>query len=81
MSSFEELYKGYAPYFKEEKQVDDFTKEITLMPSTIETIDMARRSVHNEGSTILSERLKEKVDMDEKTARRLFTLLCVLHLR
>jgi len=41
MSSFEELYKGYAPYFKEEKQVDDFTKEITLMPSTIETIDMA----------------------------------------
>jgi len=41
MSSFEELYKGYAPYFKEEKRIDDFTKEITLMPSTIETIDMA----------------------------------------
>jgi len=41
MSSFEDLYKGYAPYFKEEKQVDKFTREISLMPSTIETIDMA----------------------------------------
>lgn len=41
MSSFEELYKGYTPYFKEEKKVDEYTKEISLMPSTIETIDMA----------------------------------------
>tara|TARA_R100000808_G_C2146349_1_gene154266 strand:+ start:1009 stop:1890 length:882 start_codon:yes stop_codon:yes gene_type:complete len=41
MSSFEELYKGYAPYFKEEKRLDEYTKEISLMPSTIETIDMA----------------------------------------
>jgi len=52
-----------------------------LSPSQIETIDMARRGIHNEGSEILIERLKEKVEIDMDTARRLFTLLCVLHFR
>ena len=51
------------------------------MPSRIEAIDMARRGIHNEGSDLLRERLKGKVDLDDNTARRLFTLLCVLHLR
>ncbi|WP_341705238.1 UPF0262 family protein [Ferrovibrio sp.] len=50
-------------------------------PSQIETIDMARRGVHNEGSELLRERLKGKIDTDFDTARRLFTLICVLHIR
>lgn len=52
-----------------------------LSPSQIETIDMARRGLHNEGSEMLSERLRERIDMDQDTARRLFTLICVLHIR
>ena len=52
-----------------------------LSPSQIETIDMARRGLHNEGSVMLSARLREKIDMDQDTSRRLFTLICVLHLR
>jgi uncharacterized protein (UPF0262 family) len=52
-----------------------------LSPSQIETIDMARRGLHNEGSEILSERLGDKIEMDGPTARRLFTLICVLHIR
>jgi uncharacterized protein (UPF0262 family) len=52
-----------------------------LSPSQIETIDMARRGLHNEGSDMLSDRLRDKVDMDQDTARRLFTLICVLHIR
>lgn len=39
---------------------------------------MARRGLHNEGSEILMERLKGKVDTDMETARRLFTLICAL---
>jgi uncharacterized protein (UPF0262 family) len=50
-------------------------------PSQIETIDMARRGLHNEGSEQLSDVLADKVNIDENTARRLFTLLCVLHIR
>ncbi len=50
-----------------------------LPPSQIETIDMARRGIHNEGSRVLQERLDGKVDIDSDTARRLFTLICVLH--
>lgn len=50
-------------------------------PSQIETIDMARRGLHNEGSELLRERLNGKVDVDFDTARRLFTLVCVLHWR
>jgi uncharacterized protein (UPF0262 family) len=50
----------------------------TSNPQQIETIDMARRALHNEGSTLLQERLAGKVEMDFVTARRLFTLLCAL---
>lgn len=47
----------------------------------IEAIDMGRRSLHNEGSALLMERLGEKAEIDLDTARRLFTLICVLHIR
>lgn len=50
-----------------------------LPPSQIEAIDMARRGIHNEGARILQERLDGKADIDIDTARRLFTLICVLH--
>ena len=51
----------------------------TLPPSQIETIDMARRGIHNEGARVLQKRLEGKADVDIDTARRLFTLICVLH--
>lgn len=50
-----------------------------LPPSQIEAIDMARRGIHNEGARVLQERLEGKADVDTDTARRLFTLICVLH--
>lgn len=50
-------------------------------PSQIEAIDMGRRGLHNEGSEMLKDRLDGKVDVDFDTARRLFTLICVLHMR
>ena len=50
-------------------------------PQQIETVDMARRGLHNEAATLLRERLAGKVDVDFDTARRLFTLICVLHIR
>lgn len=50
-------------------------------PSQIEAIDMGRRGLHNEGSELLRECLHGKVDIDFDTARRLFTLICVLHIR
>jgi uncharacterized protein (UPF0262 family) len=50
-------------------------------PSQIEAIDMGRRGLHNEGSDLLRERLAGKIALDHDTARRLFTLVCVLHLR
>jgi uncharacterized protein (UPF0262 family) len=51
----------------------------TESPSRIEAIDMGRRGLHNEGSELLIERLKDKVTVDFDTARRLFTLICALH--
>ena len=50
-------------------------------PGEIETIDMARRGIHNEAAELLVERLEGKVETDFATARRLFTLICVLHIR
>lgn len=50
-------------------------------PSQIETIDVGRRALHNQGSELLRERLKDRVDIDDGTARRLFTLICVVTLR
>jgi uncharacterized protein (UPF0262 family) len=51
----------------------------TAPPERIEAIDMGRRGLHDEGSRLLMERLKRKVEVDFETARRLFTLICVLH--
>jgi uncharacterized protein (UPF0262 family) len=51
----------------------------TASPHHIETIDMARRGLHNEGSEVLMQRLAGKIDLDFDTARRLFTLISVLH--
>jgi uncharacterized protein (UPF0262 family) len=50
-------------------------------PSRIEAIDMARRGLHDEGSVLLKDALAARVLMDHATARRLFTLVCVLHVR
>ena len=74
LSPFRQVVKDYwqicASYFDAVK---------TLPPSQIETIDMARRGIHNEGARVLEERLAGKADVDSDTARRLFTLICVLH--
>jgi uncharacterized protein (UPF0262 family) len=76
LASFKRLIKDYfaicESYFQAIK---------TKSPSQIEAIDMGRRGVHDEGSQILRQRLKGKVDIDMDTARRLFTLICVLHFR
>lgn len=50
-------------------------------PAQIETVDMARRAMHNEGADVLAERLKDKIAIDSNTARRLFTLICSFHMR
>ena len=51
-----------------------------LGPSQIEALDMGRRGLHNEGSELLRERLAGKIELDLDTARRLFTLICALHI-
>lgn len=50
-------------------------------PQAIETVDMARRAIHNEAAELLKERLEGKIEIDFDTARRLFTLICVLHIK
>jgi len=61
---------------------DSYYKAIrTAPPSQIEALDMGRRGLHNEGSDLLRERLKGKIEIDHDTARRIFTLICVLHLK
>ena len=76
LSPFRRLIKDYftvcESYFEAIK---------TASPSRIESIDMGRRGLHNEGSEILRQRLADKVEVDFETARRLFTLICVLHIR
>lgn len=60
--------------------VDSYDKAVHEgKPSRIEAIDMGRRGLHNEGAALLMERLADKITMDLDTARRLFTLICVLH--
>ena len=74
LGPFRQVVKDYwqicAAYFDAVKK---------LPPSQIEAIDMARRGIHNEGARILQERLEGKAEVDTDTARRLFTLICVLH--
>lgn len=53
----------------------------TSTPAQIETIDMARRGIHNEAAELLIDALAGKIDVDFDTARRLFTLICVLHIK
>ncbi len=53
----------------------------TAMPAQIEAIDMGRRGLHNEGSRMLTDALRNSVEIDFQTSRRLFTLLCALHRR
>lgn len=53
----------------------------TASPSRIEAIDMGRRGLHDEGSELLCSRLGGKIEIDFQTARRIFTLICVLHIR
>jgi uncharacterized protein (UPF0262 family) len=74
LTPFRQVVKDY---FQICKSYFDAVK--TLPPSQIETIDMARRGIHDEGARILRERLEGKVAVDDGTARRLFTLVCVLH--
>jgi len=74
LSPFRQVVKDYfqicESYFEAVKR---------LPPSQIEAIDMARRGIHNEGARVLQERLDGKAEIDIDTARRLFTLICVLH--
>lgn len=76
LSPFRQVIKDYfaicASYFDAVKR---------LPADKIEAIDMARRGIHNEGSELLMERLKGKAETDMDTARRLFTLICVLHFK
>ena len=74
LSPFRQVVKDY---FQICKSYFDAVK--TLPPSQIETIDMARRAIHDEGAALLIERLSGKAELDEPTGRRLFTLVCVLH--
>ncbi len=74
LSPFRQVVKDY---FQICESYFDAVKN--LPPSQIETIDMARRGIHNEGSRVLQERLEGKAEIDSDTARRLFTLICVLH--
>lgn len=76
ISSFRSIVKDYFVI------CDSYFQAIkTLSPSQIEAIDMGRRGLHNEGADLLRDRLADKVEMDENTSRRLFTLICVLHVK
>ena len=76
LSPFRRIVKDYF------EVCDSYYRAIrTASPSQIEAIDMGRRGLHNEGSEVLRERLKGKVEIDFNTARRLFTLICALHFR
>jgi len=76
--------KGFRAIVKEYFMVCEsyYSAIRTASPSQIEAIDMGRRGLHNDGADMLRERLGEKgIEVDADTARRLFTLVCVLHIR
>ena len=61
---------------------DSYYKALRLSSAReLETLDMARRAIHDRGARVLAEALAGKVEMDFATARRLFTLICVLHIK
>ena len=77
---------GLAPFRRVVREYfaicDSYYKAIrNASPSAIETIDMARRGIHNDAAALLMERLEGRVETDFDTARRLFTLICVLHIK
>ena len=74
LSPFRQVVKDYWAICK-----SYFDAVKNMPPAQIETIDMARRGIHNEGARVLEERLEGKANIDHDTARRLFTLVCVLH--
>lgn len=74
MTPFRKIIKDY--FFVCESYYTAIRKS---SPSQIEAIDMGRRGLHNEGATVLKERLADKIEIDFDTARRLFTLICALH--
>jgi uncharacterized protein (UPF0262 family) len=53
----------------------------TAAPAQVEALDMGRRTLHDEGAALLKKRLDSKVEVDFDTARRLYTLICVLHMK
>ena len=74
MGPFRQVVKDY---FQICESYFEAVKSLPL--NQIETIDMARRGIHDEGSRVVRERLEGKAQIDTNTARRLFTLICVLH--
>lgn len=61
---------------------ESYTEAIKMgSPAKIEAIDVGRRGLHSEGGELLTSRLADKVKIDEQTARRIFTLICILHIR
>jgi len=60
---------------------ESYYEALKSSPAKLEAIDMGRRGIHNEGSEALQEILKGRINVDFPTARRLFTLICVLHIR
>jgi uncharacterized protein (UPF0262 family) len=76
MSAFRRLMKDYATV------CESYLEAIKTAPrARIEAIDMGRRGLHDEGSKLLMERLEGEAEIDFETARRLFTLIYVLHMR
>ena len=74
LSPFRQVVKDYWQI------CESYYSAVKKLPAAqIEAIDMARRGIHNEGARVLQERLKGKAEIDTDTARRLFTLICVLH--
>ena len=70
------LFGHLLPEFKKTSGID--LKVVAL--GTGQALDMGRRGLHNEGSELLRERLAGKIELDLDTARRLFTLICALHI-
>lgn len=76
MSALRKLIKDYAMI------CDSYHNAIrNASPSQIEAIDMGRRGLHNEAAEILQSAVEERFEIDLETARRLFTLVCALHVR
>ncbi len=76
LSPFRETIKDYFQI------CEAYFDAVKSMPAAqIEAIDMGRRGIHDEGGRLVQERLEGKIETDKTTARRLFTLICVLHFR